>query len=141
MIRKKYTRDQLTVVWQPHLCIHSAICFRHLPQVFRPRERPWVQLEHGEMQTIKDTVQACPSGALSLELPPAEAAKTDILIDSWHEVRVLKNGPLRIKHPCQVMLADGTIVSKPHGVTLCRCGGSSDKPFCDGSHRVNGFKD
>ena len=71
-IRKEYKRDEVTVVWQPHLCIHSGVCFRSLPQVFKPRERPWIQLEQENIQAIKDTVHACPSGALSLKLMEAE---------------------------------------------------------------------
>ena len=71
-IRKEYKRDGVTVVWQPHLCIHSGVCFRSLPQVFKPRERPWIQLEQEDIQSIKDTVLACPSGALSLKQTEAE---------------------------------------------------------------------
>ena len=71
-IRKEYKRDEVTVVWQPHLCIHSGVCFRSLPQVFKPRERPWIQLEQGNIEDIKDTVYVCPSGALSLKQIDAE---------------------------------------------------------------------
>ncbi len=139
MIKKKYTLGNLTVVWQPHLCIHSAVCFRSLPEVFRPRERPWIQLNAGNELVIKDTVNACPSGALSLDHTPMEEAKADNTITVWQEIKVLKNGPLRIKQPCQITLEDGTVVEKPFGVSLCRCGGSADKPFCDGTHKINGF--
>jgi uncharacterized Fe-S cluster protein YjdI len=139
-IKKEYTHGDLTVVWQPHLCIHSAICFRSLPQVFKPRERPWIHLSEGDPQHIKDTVLACPSGALSLQHVVQEK-EVSVITDSGlpPKVFVAKNGPLRIKEACHVILADGTIVEKPNGVSLCRCGGSSEKPFCDGAHKVNGF--
>ena len=77
MIKKEYTLGDLTVVWQPHLCIHSAICFRSLPAVFKPRERPWIQLQEGVTQDIKDTVNACPSGALSLKHTVLEEIKVE----------------------------------------------------------------
>ena len=66
-IKKEYKKDDLTVIWQPHLCIHSGVCFRSLPQVFKPRERPWIQTEHGNSDAIEHTVHSCPSGALSIK--------------------------------------------------------------------------
>lgn len=66
-IIKRYSNGEITVVWQPSLCIHSAICARGLPQVFDPRRRPWVILDGHTTQQIVDQVDACPSGALSIE--------------------------------------------------------------------------
>lgn len=68
-IIKRYSNGEVTVVWQPSLCIHSAICARGLPQVFDPRRRPWVILDGHTTQQIVDQVEACPSGALSIERP------------------------------------------------------------------------
>lgn len=138
-IKKEYKQEDVTVIWQPHLCIHSGVCFRSLPQVFKPRERPWIQMSGGNKQAIIDTVNACPSGALSLKHTKVEEVKVVNDTINWQNVHVLKNGPLRIKEACHITLADGTIVEKPFGVSLCRCGDSKDKPFCDGSHKVNGF--
>jgi uncharacterized Fe-S cluster protein YjdI len=138
-IKKEYTHGDLTVVWQPHLCVHSAICFRSLPQVFRPRERPWIHMSESDAKSIIDTVHACPSGALSLKHVEVEEVRVVTESGLSPKIHVAKNGPLRIKEPCQVILPDGTVVDKPNGVSLCRCGGSSEKPFCDGAHKVNGF--
>ncbi|QYK52387.1 MAG: (4Fe-4S)-binding protein [Fimbriimonadaceae bacterium] len=60
-----YTNDEITVLWQPKLCIHSGICARGLSQVFKPRERPWIQLEQATTEEIKAQVDKCPSGAIS----------------------------------------------------------------------------
>jgi uncharacterized Fe-S cluster protein YjdI len=65
-IRKTYTNGEVTVVWQPHLCVHSAICFRGLPAVFDPRRRPWVDCSAAPTEAIIEQVSKCPSGALSL---------------------------------------------------------------------------
>lgn len=62
---KHYTNGEVTVVWEPARCIHSAICFRGLPSVFNPRERPWVKPEGATTERIVEQVKACPSGALS----------------------------------------------------------------------------
>ena len=56
------------------------------------------------------------------------------------KVSVIENGPTRIAGPCMITMADGSVIEKPKGVSICRCGGSSTKPFCDGSHRTNGFQ-
>jgi uncharacterized Fe-S cluster protein YjdI len=64
-IVKKYSRDGITVIWQPALCQHSGICARGLPLVFNPRRKPWIQLEHSDPATITAQVERCPSGALS----------------------------------------------------------------------------
>ncbi len=139
MQKKEYTRDGITVVWQPDLCIHSGVCFHTLPAVFKPRERPWVQLEGSDQATIESTVKACPSGALSLKTSVAAAEPVTLELPPSSKVNILPNGPVRVTGPCLVTLADGTQVVKPNGVSFCRCGGSANKPFCDGSHKGNGF--
>jgi uncharacterized Fe-S cluster protein YjdI len=66
-IIKRYSNGEITVVWQPSLCIHSGICARGLPLVFAPRRRPWVVLDGHTTQQVVDQVEACPSGALRIE--------------------------------------------------------------------------
>ena len=66
-IIKRYSNGDVTVIWQPSLCVHSTICFRGLPQVFDPRRRPWVVLDGTDTETIVRQVEECPSGALSFE--------------------------------------------------------------------------
>lgn len=65
-MKKKYSNGVITVLWEPDKCIHSAICFRGLPQVFDPRKRPWVDISGAEDERIIDQVNKCPSGALSI---------------------------------------------------------------------------
>ncbi|HMU45480.1 MAG TPA: (4Fe-4S)-binding protein [Chitinophagaceae bacterium] len=64
----RYTKDEITVLWKPNVCIHSGICARGLPGVFDPKRRPWIDLSQAEKQQIIDQVKKCPSGALSLEI-------------------------------------------------------------------------
>lgn len=65
-IEKTYTNGEVTVRWQPHLCQHTSICFRGLPQVFDPRKRPWITPMAASSEAIVAQVKKCPSGALSL---------------------------------------------------------------------------
>jgi uncharacterized Fe-S cluster protein YjdI len=67
-ITKKYSTGEVTVIWKPSVCIHSAVCFKGLPEVFDPRERPWVKIDGASTSVIIDQVKKCPSGALSYVL-------------------------------------------------------------------------
>ena len=64
-ITKKYTNGEVTIVWKPNLCKHSAICFNGLGEVFHPRELPWITPEHSTTEKIINQVKKCPSGALT----------------------------------------------------------------------------
>ena len=66
-ITKEYTNDEITVVWQSSKCIHAANCVKHLPEVFNPREQPWIKIDNSSTEKIKETVAKCPSGALSIK--------------------------------------------------------------------------
>lgn len=64
---KRYSNGEVTVVWRPGLCIHSAVCVQGLPQVFHPQALPWITLEQATTEAITRQVDQCPSGALSWE--------------------------------------------------------------------------
>ncbi|UEG51169.1 (4Fe-4S)-binding protein [Ferruginibacter lapsinanis] len=62
----KYTNGEITVLWQPDICIHSAICFKGLAEVFDPRRKPWIDMNQADTERIIDQVKKCPSGAISI---------------------------------------------------------------------------
>lgn len=64
-IIKKYSNGELTVVWKPGLCIHSGVCVRTLPQVYNPREKPWIKVENASTEELIAQIKKCPSGALT----------------------------------------------------------------------------
>jgi uncharacterized Fe-S cluster protein YjdI len=64
-IKKEYTNGEVTVVWQSGKCIHSGNCVRNNPDVFQPRQKPWIKIEGSSTEKIIDTVKKCPSGALT----------------------------------------------------------------------------
>ena len=53
--------------------------------------------------------------------------------------RVFANGPLQVNGEFELFDSEGEIITRQGPVFLCRCGMSSDKPFCDGSHKSSGF--
>jgi len=65
--KKEYSNGEVTVLWDASKCIHSANCVKNLPEVFKPKEKPWVQMENSTSENIISTVNKCPSGALSLK--------------------------------------------------------------------------
>ena len=67
MERKEYSNGEVTIVWQPKLCIHSGICVKTLPKVYNTKERPWIKPENATTQELIDQVSKCPSGALSIK--------------------------------------------------------------------------
>lgn len=62
-----YSKDNITVVWQPELCKHSGICFKGIPLVFDPRRKPWIDMNQAETDKIIEQVKQSPSGALSIK--------------------------------------------------------------------------
>lgn len=65
MKQHEYTNGEITVIWKPDLCIHSAICLNLLPQVYSPGSHPWINLGDTPSELIRKQIKACPSGALS----------------------------------------------------------------------------
>ena len=64
-ITKEYTNGEVTVVWQSGKCTHSGNCVKNNPDVFQPKEKPWIKIDASTSEKIIETVKKCPSGALS----------------------------------------------------------------------------
>ena len=133
---KEYESADLTVVWKPEKCIHSENCFKGLPEVFDPGARPWVNVNGAEGQRIKAAIDRCPSGALSYK----SVKSGDVEIKEEQIVEVVQNGPLMVYGNIKVKNHDGVETSKHRTTAFCRCGASSNKPYCDGSHKTIDFK-
>lgn len=62
-----HKNGDFTIIWQPKKCIHSAICVKMLPQVYKPNEKPWITAENASPEELKYQIEKCPSGALSYQ--------------------------------------------------------------------------
>ena len=60
--------------------------------------------------------------------------------DEKATITIKANGSLRVSG-ATLIGADGNVISERESYSLCRCGQSQDKPFCDGAHRACGFED
>ena len=67
MASKTYTNGDVTILWQPEKCIHSGVCVKTLPQVYNPKEKPWIKPENATSEALISQVARCPSGALSIK--------------------------------------------------------------------------
>jgi uncharacterized Fe-S cluster protein YjdI len=65
---KTYTNGEITIIWQPEKCVHSGICVQTLPNVYKPGNRPWINIENATTDELKEQISMCPSGALSCAL-------------------------------------------------------------------------
>ena len=136
-VAREYRTDEIVVYWEPAFCMHAARCLQGLPQVFDVRRRPWVDIQGAPADEVAEVVTRCPSGALSfarLDGGPQEQVPAET------EVNPRPNGPLFVRGHIRVVDARGTTLREATRVALCRCGGSGNKPFCDGTHRDNGFR-
>lgn len=124
--------QHLTVIFEGRRCIHSRHCVLDAPEVFKantPGE--WIFPDRAGHETVIGVAHACPSGAIRYQRHdggPEESAP------EVNQLRVRENGPYAVHAPLQV-------AGQPDGfrATLCRCGQSQRKPWCDGSHAAAGF--
>lgn len=130
---RSYTNGEITVYWQPKLCIHAGECFTQLPNVFKPQHRPWVDLSAASTEEIISTVNACPTDALTYkynrDLKGYENKKEAPVKISYSE-----NGPYIIKGDIELIDSHGNLKETKKTTALCSCGKSKRKPYCDGSH-------
>ena len=61
----KYSNGVITIEWRPGRCTHAAKCVGALPQVYKPGEKPWIQMENATTEELIAQIKTCPSGALT----------------------------------------------------------------------------
>jgi uncharacterized Fe-S cluster protein YjdI len=64
-----YETPDITVTFDPNVCIHSGVCVRGLPLVFDIKRKHWVRPELASAEAVAAQVARCPSGALQYRLP------------------------------------------------------------------------
>jgi CDGSH-type Zn-finger protein len=139
--RKSYVGKGITIHDNRKICSHAAECVNNLPSVFKLNARPWISPDAAETkEEIINTIRKCPSGALSYSVDGIEYRDQN---ERKPVITVTKGGPYLVTGGIDligdnIQFAEGS--SKEH-YTLCRCGASNNKPFCDGMHRVTNFKD
>ncbi|MFL6402748.1 MAG: CDGSH iron-sulfur domain-containing protein [Nitrososphaeraceae archaeon] len=138
--RKSYVDKKITVHDNRRICSHAAECVNNLASVFKLNARPWIDSDGATVEEIINTIRKCPSGALSYSIDGIEYKDQN---ERKPMVTVSKDGPYIITGGIDLIgdnIQFGDGASKEH-YTLCRCGASINKPFCDGIHKVINFKE
>ena len=129
------TDDRLDSYPGKEITIHNNVL--QLESVFLKQADNWVNPDGASAEQIRILVEQCPSGALSYSINGQPQPE----IDREAAISIEKDGPLRITGGIELKDADwGQGASREH-YTLCRCGASRNKPFCDGSHTAIEFDD
>lgn len=134
-IKKEYTNGEVTVVWKPGLCIHSKNCVKGLPKVFKPNYKPWIQTEFATSEALTETIDKCPSGALTYYRNAEGHQKEKTMEDHQIQAEIIENGPVIVQGDVAVKHSDGSIEMRKRRAAFCRCGQTANMPYCDGSHK------
>jgi CDGSH-type Zn-finger protein/uncharacterized Fe-S cluster protein YjdI len=129
---EEYRGERIVVHFEGDRCIHSRNCVLGNPAVFVPNAKgPWIKPDSASSEAVAALAGACPSGAITFERRDGGDNESAPAVNM---ARVWENGPLAFH-------ADLAIDGQEHRfrATLCRCGASNKKPFCDGSHKAVAF--
>ncbi len=130
-----YVGDGVVMTDEHTLCEHAGYCgdrFTNVWRMIRATSDPEVQ------ERLQHMVSLCPSGALD----HAPAQGVDPVEPAFEpSIGVVRDGPLWVRGGIPIESSDGTTYEVRNRVTLCRCGHSNNKPFCDGMHKEVGFHD
>jgi len=131
-----YEATGITVHYNRLQCASAERCGHTLPAVFRFGEVPWIQPDRATAEEIKAAVSRCPSGALRYTV----AGETGPPPRRQPRIGIIENGPYAVE--AIALQTDGWCEAAVRDrYTVCRCGASKNKPFCDGSHWAAGFTD
>lgn len=121
----------LTIHFDGARCIHARHCVVDAPRVFKANvEGPWIDPDAIDADELAAVARNCPSGAITYE---RHDGRPDERAPEVNSARLRENGPIAF-HAALTIAGVPTLRA-----TLCRCGASKQKPYCDGSHATAGF--
>ncbi len=130
---KEVARGKTAVIeFDAQKCVHSRHCVLERPDVFVPNVKgKWIHPDAATADEVVALARNCPSGAIVARRLDGGAEEVAPIVNT---VRVLENGPLAVRGALSMRGAPAGLRA-----TLCRCGQSRNKPYCDGSHSAAGF--
>lgn len=135
---QEFAGKELTVVDDIGICCHAGSCVHGAPSSFFnwDGDERISEPDKEERDTVIETIRKCPSGSLAYKL----GGKLHDQFFSEPEIFVSEDGPLHVRGGVEFNDPTGARPPTTDHYTLCRCGASKNKPFCDGSHTDAGFK-
>jgi CDGSH-type Zn-finger protein len=134
---KDFPGTEITVHFNKLQCSAAEECSRGLPRVFRHGDvtrflsgMGWIQPDREPAEKVIEVIRRCPSGALRYTIN----GKTGPDHSVPPSIRIRKNGPYEVKGNVPLRTSFWMQQQNPQLYSLCRCGASRNKPFCDGSH-------
>lgn len=134
----EYDGAEATVALDGRLCIHIQECGRAKGNLFVGGRQPWCQPDETTVDDVVAVVERCPSGAITFEVKDGSIVET---AEAKNVIAVTNNGPLHVRGDLQIQDAPADMPGTKFRASLCRCGNSENKPFCDNSHDGAGFTD
>jgi len=117
----------LTLVFDGNRCIHARFCVTGAPKTFLANVKgPWLHPDATPTDLLVEIAHACPSGAVAYR---RKDSKPDESAPPVNLIRIRENGPYAV-HAALEIAGEAARTR----ATLCRCGASKQKPYCDGSH-------
>jgi CDGSH-type Zn-finger protein len=135
--RDSYAGKQITIHDNRSICAHAGYCTDSLSSVFRMKQEPWIDPDAATNEEIIAAIQKCPSGALSYTIDNAEHHNQN----NDAGIFIAPNGPYVVTGCPDLHDTAWAEGATKQQFTLCRCGASNNKPFCDGSHWSIEFRD
>lgn len=134
--RKEYAGNETKLTDDEDLCWHSGFCAREDTSAWKLARKG--ELDEHQRELLVDMARSCPSGRLQLHMPPdADADEPELK----QRIGVVDDGPLVIQGAIPLESAGGQDYELRNRMSLCRCGASSNKPFCDAAHADVEFED
>jgi CDGSH-type Zn-finger protein/ferredoxin len=129
---------EITIYDNRGVCSSDGACVRESPEVFQKDKKPmWIFPDEGRVRKTVETIEKCPSGALSYSFGTQRIQD----LDRSPGIKIAKNGPLEFVGWIELIDDQESKPESKEHYTLCRCGVSKNKPFCDNSHKKIDFKD
>ena len=135
--QRAYVGEEITVYDNRGLCAHAGVCVRDLDSVFRLKKSPWIDPDQASVDEIKAVVDNCPSGALSYSTGESSTR----IPEGRVTITVTPNGPYTVTGNVELTGVEEFEGASSDTRTLCRCGHSRNKPYCDGAHLKAQFTD
>lgn len=133
---QKYVGKDITITFNRSICAGAAYCVKHTAVFSSKSSANWIHPNNDTHDKIIKTIKSCPSGALSYSL------KGTTYTDSRDKAKlsIIKNGPYQVEAITYDVKPLPTNSSTTK-YTLCRCGMSKNKPYCDYAHAENNWND
>jgi CDGSH-type Zn-finger protein len=132
--REIFVGEGIVMTDDPTVCAHAGFCgtrYSNVWKMINATDDPEIR------ERLKRMVVNCPAGRL--QFAPRDGGEA-VEPEYKPSIATITDGPLWVRGGIEVQAPDGFAYEVRNRMTLCRCGQSKNKPFCDGAHEETGFR-